>query len=978
MCFTLLLFIGLSQAYEPYEDNQIYNPSFEIDGGWTGGSYTTAWARYGSRAYALGTGSGIFQSGLHIPENTFVEPCLSYIYYCGDDGAPYHHPCTFTAQVKIDGTNVFSISGSGNNLPSGTVRTRECGNSAYWRGTGDYPTIHNITIGPKVQGYYCGCTVYIDAVSFVVHEHIKPELVYVVPSGVYEGATLSINNTIANWVDGNPYTYTMGYTYGIENIGWYDSVNWTYGYYQVWADPDYNSAYFRDGYGDWRTLTLNQLEQKSLSRTMLFTYDYFEQTSDNTPDVFLSVRDPNLNILDYWVKRNAFTGYQSTWELTQTAHQECYGGDCTPPIYPAYGSNFTVSKCFRNDGGATHTYHIRTRIGNETLGWCNEACIRDGKGLYVNETMNPSDIHCISRVFTPPVWADPTEYYDVRWEVYDDNFELIKAWTHEDVWQPSGVAPPPPFAYAHAYSVNSTWVRVGDHLAITGYIFNNGTYGQTFTLGMSIGKWTVPAGVYTSTQSWTLEPCNVDCYVDDLGNWTYKYIPSGESVSFTRVLEIPSYFPVGTGIDVAIGVWNITEPYDEVGLVSWTVFKNISEVVVIPPPPPPPVGIDADIVNWDFSDREPLIDDGVTVKIWIRNTGNVSYNFPVGLSIGNESNLIFCNRDCYTDGKGDYVYTGTIYPDETVFVQRTFKFIPEYFNVHDYYDVRIGVYHVPYIAYDDALDTQSLSNYIYISAIEDKLDAYAISGRAIPYMASRKGLVTIESYIKNAGSITWNYTLGMSIGLFDANDGQVYRTQRPELLPPCNTYCYVDCEEYEDELCVYPQWRFVWIPPNYTVPFQRKFRIPDYFVPNASFDVAIGVWSKPPEEGGELVSIVYYKNISFVTHKLAPEIEYGERGKEYLDKGYAFMKAFVGWDIPTTNQIIWLFLTMIVTVVTAYYTRESGMGSATPSFLVFAIMLIAGAITKIGGSPFLPPWIPVVLIIVSGLAWAKFMGFIGK
>jgi len=980
MMFALFLFIGLAQAYVPFEDNILRNPSFEIAGNGDTtlncSSYATDWSYSGYRSCNMGEG---YQK-IRIPANAFLEVCYTIRRQCSSGS-----PRQADVYVSINGSTISSAGYACYNCGPDTIEYN-CYQTNYFRGYGYGSEEFTFRIWSATQN----CWIKLDAVSIVAVEHIKRESVDATPYDVYEDTTTSVETGVMNWQDGSPYTYTVGFTYGHRMYSWYDSANWTIGYYQVWADPDYNSGYFRDGLGNWVTITLNQGDWGSKMRTMYVPHYYMpDTTTDDYPDLFVSVRDSSLNILSYWVMPNAFRVYGSGWDIERTSYSYCYGGDCTPPIYPAYGANFTLSSCFRNTG-STHTFGIKTRIGNETIGWCNEDCIRDGMGVIVNKSITSGDVECLTRTFTPPVWSDPSKFYDVVWEIYDTNMDLVEEWEDfhdENIWQPSGVAPPPPFAYAHAVSVNATWVRYGypyspDHLAVTAFILNNGTYGQNFTLGMSIGEWCVPAGIYTSVQEWYAcggeEPCNEACYVDGLYKWIYRYIPAGESASFTRVFKIPSYFDVGEWFDVVVGVWNISEPYDTTGLVSWTLFDNKTRVVTIAPPPPPPVGVDAEIVSWGFSDRQPLIDDEITVKIWIRNTGNVSFNFPVGLSIGNESNMIYCNKDCYTDGKGDYVYTGTMYVGETRMVQRTFKFYDDWFDVHKYYDVRMGVYHAEDIPYYEALDWQTLDDYIYTSAIEDKLDAYAISARAIPYQNTRKGLVSIESYIKNSGSITWNYTLGMSIGLFDAVDGHVYRVHRPELIPPCNTYCYVDCEEYDDNLCVYPQWRFSWIPPNYTMPFERKFRIPDYFLPNASFDVAIGVWSKPPEDGGKLVSIVYFKNVSFVSSELAPEVKYGETAKQYLDKGYIFMKAFLGWDIPTINMMAWLLFTTILTVVTAYYTRESQMGSATPTFLVFILLLIAGAVVKLGGQPFLPPWIPVVLIIISGLIWAKFMGIIGK
>lgn len=564
-----------------------------------------------------------------------------------------------------------------------------------------------------------------------------------------------------------------------------------------------------------------------------------------------------------------------------------------------------------------------------------------------------------------------------------------------------------PTVYAEDYSRQYvTWVStnvsqasVGDTVFYRVWIYNNDSSYTNVTVGLSEGKWVATDGIpYTSSQpsngTWGSCWCNKACYNDGLGDWVNINIPPYDTDYIERTMFVADCMVdfIGEKFDLAVGLYNATgvlvEGSGDTYLITKSYWKDKVEILTTPAPPTtttttippttttvPPVGVNASIVSYTATDINPTLDQEVTVTIAIKNTGGSSYDFAVGLSIGN--NTFYCNRNCYTDGLGDYVFTGTLAPEETTWVSRKFKFHSWLFEYNQFYNMKIGVYPATYLPPSSAYDYVTANNYFYTKTTTEKLDAYAISAIATPYWVNQGGQVSIRTYITNEGTTTWNFTLGMSIGLWSATHKTKYTTQQATLLPPCNIECYTDCDVYDEKavsLCLSPQWFFRHIPPDYTVPFERRFRIPDYFLTNQTFDVAVATWTAPPEEGGSLVYVVYFKNISAVSTRKSSALVYGEASKRFLQMFGTYLYTAFGWDMSMTKAFIWFSGMIGVIVLEAYALRSANIGMSMPVLTTSLILLVLG--TLVG---WIPVWIGLVLVVITGLMTARTLGvqFVG-
>jgi len=176
----------------------------------------------------------------------------------------------------------------------------------------------------------------------------------------------------------------------------------------------------------------------------------------------------------------------------------------------------------------------------------------------------------------------------------------------------------------------------------------------------------------------------------------------------------------------------------------------------IPAPSPPP-SLNATIVSYTISDSSPTVGQEISIKMKIRNTGPQSYNYWVGLSIGDNVTQTWCNRDCYTDGKGDYGRTGIIGQNEVVQVERKFRIRRDYFTEGSSYDVVMAVYDSPYLPWESAFDLEYVENGISVVSVEDKLFAYARNISIDKSTTSLKDNVRIKAYIENNGTLSWNF-----------------------------------------------------------------------------------------------------------------------------------------------------------------------------------------------------------------------------
>ncbi len=362
-----------------------------------------------------------------------------------------------------------------------------------------------------------------------------------------------------------------------------------------------------------------------------------------------------------------------------------------------------------------------------------------------------------------------------------------------------------------------------------------------------------------------------------------------------------------------------------------------------------PSNVDAQISQITISDNNPTIGQEVSVKIKITNTGQGSWNFPVGLSIG--KNSIYCNRDCYTDGKGDYVYTGLIHSGQTVEVERTFKFRQEYFDEGGSYDLKAGVYAFTYMPPSQAYDYKTLSDYITIATLEQKLNTYAIHAKASKQKVAKEDVVDITAYVLNNGTASYNFTIGMSIGIWDTQTG-VFKSYKTPLTVPCNLECYADDKG---------EWIYAIIPPNYTDPVKRSFRIPDYFLNDNPFDVAIGIYTKPPQQGGKLISITYIKNVSYTTTQPSMTQTLAGYVKSSIDAFILLATNAFGVGVSSAKILFVVFVEMLV-IYLVYSYNKTGVDNRVA--ILALVMLMTFGFTAIGWFPLV---LSIIVILVCGL-----------
>lgn len=507
------------------------------------------------------------------------------------------------------------------------------------------------------------------------------------------------------------------------------------------------------------------------------------------------------------------------------------------------------------------------------------------------------------------------------------------------------------------YSFGTDWEVTLDSVRdIYILIKSNVSYTKFIVVGLTIGEdWNPGLDMFEGFS------CNEFCYVDDyvvdyLGRKWVDFVALGPYETYVASVKFKykyPYFQVGKTYDVVIKVWedvrNISDPGPEYVIDRTWFFDAITIVEKAP---------DAKILEYSFP-PEAMQEQIISVRAVVKNTGNVKSNLYVGMSIGDKDTGKWCNRLCYADGLGDYAVLYDVEPGGVRIAERKFKIRRDMFESGKYYDVRIGVYEQPYLPWENAIDKVERLDAIYIRKLE--VNAYAVRISVDKAEVAPKGIISITAWVYNAGTISYNFTLGMSIGLWDVQHGIPYPSPQYALIPPCNTECYKDG---------LGSWVYRIIPPNFTVPFTRVFEVPDYFPVNNTFDVAVGVWL---DEGETPVSITYFKNVSFVSYIVPPEVQIREFGRTTTQEILNFIETSLGVKREYSKMIFWLIITSAISIsaiaIPAYISRSSPPWQI--GLVVLLIMLILGAIVRDEAGPFMPYWLVILFIILGAFIGAK-------
>lgn len=504
-----------------------------------------------------------------------------------------------------------------------------------------------------------------------------------------------------------------------------------------------------------------------------------------------------------------------------------------------------------------------------------------------------------------------------------------------------------------------TEVYVNQESTISILFKNTGTAPATYVVGLTIGReWEY--GNFTEAF------CNEACYVDDYDtdNYGRKWVefvinlqPQDSAIATVKFKFRDPVFEYGKRYDVVVRLW---KDIRNIEILNFTtdgldeLFLNDAILVTQYPITP---GVDAKIVSYSLP-TSAMQEQIISVKAIIKNTGTARSDFYVGLSIGSDETGIWCNRYCYADGIGDYFVVRDLEVNSSAIIERKFRIRSEFFEANMYYDARIAVYDKPYVPFEYALDSVALEDYIYVHELV--LDAYAFHAAADKTQVGKKSMITITGWIINKGPISYNFTIGMSIGIWDVVSGLKYPYPQYPLIPPCNVECYKDG---------LGDWVYLYLPPNYTAPVIRVFEVPDYFPLNNSFDVAIGVWKVGGEEP---ISLVYFKNISYLTYLVPPEQQLKEYGRVGVQEIISFIEYSLNVKREYAKMIFWVIITSVLSIsviaIPAYisktYPWQLGL-------IVLLIMTILGAIVRDDAGPFMPYWIVILFVIIGAFIGGK-------
>lgn len=482
-------------------------------------------------------------------------------------------------------------------------------------------------------------------------------------------------------------------------------------------------------------------------------------------------------------------------------------------------------------------------------------------------------------------------------------------------------------------------VNIGDTVSTSVSFTNTGNFTARYKVGFSIGNSTIGF-------------CNTNCYVGgnsavDPDTSTVWYAIVTVAPDHTAVVSTPfrfrsDFFTAGNYYQLLVTI----RPEHTFDILDNLTINNA--VLVVPNNTVAPAGAIAKILNISVSDTRPTRTQEITAKILVTNNGTEAGNFFVGFSIG-KAETGFCNRNCYNDCNGvigvgcDYGQTGLIHVNQSVVVTRRFFIDPFFFEDGKTYDVTSGVYNAPYLSPSQALHYVTLPDYINVTTFINKLNTYAIYATAKPdkvqirnVTALAEDTMTVDFAVFNNNSLLYNYTIGISIGKWDAVNKQVYRESQAAIAPACDIHCYTNSE----------QFFFRIIPANLTAPLSKQFRVAGFFLENNSYDVAIAVYAGTQEGNRELVTIVYFKDAFQVILPPAKPISIGNTGSEVVGKIF-------GVDIETAKMFLAVFISLLLGALIGYWTKD---GLVT--VVVIELLLVMFTMAS---------WIPIIFLIVEGL-----------
>ena len=441
------------------------------------------------------------------------------------------------------------------------------------------------------------------------------------------------------------------------------------------------------------------------------------------------------------------------------------------------------------------------------------------------------------------------------------------------------------------------------------------------------------------------------------------FVAAGTEQSVTVAYD-SSYGNVGETLS-----GNLIFHEDHVGDVYVGVTMHVVGVYV------PAIG---DVNLIDVYPKDPILGKEFVIVVTVKNLDTVTRSFKLGLTVGEDYEKAgtfwalygdhWCNSECYVSVNGTNVSIVTYPPTEdypngerwieiydvapseqrTIYITMKAK----EFDTHTRQGFFGGEVLDLVIALRDYDDITILYDWIekddFITIREGIIFAYPIKVVVDKQEVNIGDKITVRAWVLNNGTWSWNFTLGISIGMWDAVNDTIYYFPQPYVVPPCNRECYRDGRG---------DWIFMYIPPDHTSYFERTLMVPQYFVPNTSYDVVVGIWKEPPD--GDLtkaISFRYFKGVFKTLEPVTPtEEQVGNYLRDSLNLMVSSFSIGFGVDVNTAKYIFWGIVTTISTVAVGYYIKNNVA-------ILFTIILLLAVGMIIG---YFPIWLGIILIIIS-------------
>jgi hypothetical protein len=319
------------------------------------------------------------------------------------------------------------------------------------------------------------------------------------------------------------------------------------------------------------------------------------------------------------------------------------------------------------------------------------------------------------------------------------------------------------------------------------YIYQNATLKTTGGV-TSIHRisWCNITSAWNESTTWNTKPTNSCPYPSYLFPIPYS---SGATYPpyFYYLSDLGSYGTERTGLMTDYLNASIDLGYVDVGLLqnggcyNWSIQSSETPNTAMKPKLEinyNPTAVLGSILNVNYP-LEPKVNEVKPLTVTIKNNGNSTGTYVIGLSIGNfEYPYGWCNSNC--GYQGGTTYKGSVWfavsnltANEIETFTLNYKFVSNFFEINKNYDVWVRVLDENLTLIDEA----KYNNVISISEVGGLVRGEIIDVK-YPNNVTINDIQNFKVTVKNTGTNKGNFIIGLSVGHFTAPNGW------------CNHNCY--------------------------------------------------------------------------------------------------------------------------------------------------------------------------------------------